>query len=105
MDRRTFVAAGASAIGAVAAGAGVGATARGRPATLTGWMTSAGRGPGHLLLLRADGSSTPTLIYATDATRMRAGRVTVRGRLFEGRFRDDVTGHAAPAVLTEATLV
>jgi hypothetical protein len=123
MDRRKFVVAGAGVMAVTATGAaasilrdnGPGA---GERVTMSGWISPASRGPGHYFVLGPDtGVSDPaashidrwppqlTLVLPADATTMRAGKATLQGRLFRGKFIDHATGHAAGAVLTEAALV
>jgi hypothetical protein len=123
MDRRRFVAAGAgivavTATGAVAGVLGVTSKGGGERVTMSGWISPARRGPGHYFVLGPDaGVSDPaatqvdhwpqhlTLVLPSDATKLRAGRVTLQGRLYRGKVVDLPTGHVATSVLTEATLV
>ncbi|HZZ88279.1 MAG TPA: hypothetical protein VFE13_08075 [Caulobacteraceae bacterium] len=122
MDRRKFVAVGAGAIAASATGAVAAVAAKparvAQRVTLSGWIEPAGRGPGHYFVLGPDaGFGDPaaphveawprnlTLVLPRDATQMRTGAVTIEGRLHRGRFVDLPTGHAAAAVLTDATVV
>jgi hypothetical protein len=121
MDRRKFVAVGAGAIAASATGAvagGLGAAGAGQRVTLAGWIEPAARGPGHYFVLGPQaGFADPaashveawpqhlTLVLPRNPTQMRAGKVTLSGRLHRGRFVDAPTGHAAAAVLTDAILV
>ena len=124
MDRRTFVAVGASA---VAVGLATNATAQtlklrpdwtGQRVTLTGWVRPASRGPGHYFVLgpsadvrdpglanHTDWPEELTMVFPADAAAMRTGRVTLEGVFYRGKYRDERTGHAAAAVLTEARLV
>lgn len=124
MNRRMFVAVGASA---VAVGAATNAAAqtpdprlagKGERVTLSGWIRPAASGPGHYFVLgdrpgfsdprASDCSLWPddlTLVLPADAGAMRLGPVRLEGRLYRGRFKDVATGHAARAVLTEARLV
>jgi len=44
-------------------------------------------------------------VFPADPTAVRAGKATLEGRLYRGRFKDAATGHVARAVLTEARLV
>jgi hypothetical protein len=121
MNRRTFVAVGASA---VAVGAATNATAQtlqlrparfGQRATLSGWIRPAAHGPGHYFVLgpragvRDPGakhiSEWPeelTLVYPADADAIRPGPVTLVGQFYRGKYKDDLTGHMAGAVLTDA---
>ena len=123
MDRRTFVAVGASAaaLTATAAAAGVlpvAPRAAGERVTISGWMRPAATGPGHYFILGPSaGIADPraeelaqwpdelTLVYPRDAAAMRAGKVTLEGRLDRGRFKDMATGHASRRVLADARLV
>jgi hypothetical protein len=123
MNRRTFVAvsAGAVAVSATNATAGVlgnQPSVAGQRATLSGWIQPAAGGPGHYFILgphadisdprAADFDHWPeglTLVYPADPASLRPGPATLEGRLRRGRFKDEVTGHAARAVLTEARLV
>jgi hypothetical protein len=120
MNRRAFVAVGASAVAITATGATAAILPRraGERVTLSGWIEPAAAGPGHYFIL---GSERPardpcaaefaqwpeglTLVYPADARALSGGKVTLQGRLHRGRFRDGVTGHAAGEVLTEARLV
>jgi len=123
MDRRKFVAAGAGVMAVTATGAAASVLREtspraGQRVTLSGWISPASRGPGHYFVLGPDaGVSDPaasqverwppqlTLVLPADAAKMRAGKATLQGRLYRGKFIDRATGHAASAVLTEATLV
>jgi hypothetical protein len=108
MDRRTFVAAGVSAVGVVAAGVGevlFQPGIRGERVRLSGWMAPSGKGAGHFFLFKPEGEGEAAMVLPSDSRAMRAGRVTVEGRLYRGRFRDETTGHRAGAVLLEASLV
>jgi hypothetical protein len=123
MNRRTFVAVSASAVAITATGAAAGIlderpSVAKEPVTLSGWIRRGTRGPGHYFILgpHADISDPRaarfdqwpedlTLVYPADAGAFSPGPVTLRGRLHRGRFKDDVTGHVARSVLTEATLV
>jgi hypothetical protein len=123
MDRRKFVAAGAGAIAVTATGAVAGVLGEtsqraGERVTITGWVSPASRGPGHYFVFGPDATvSDPavtrvelwpqqlTLVLPSDAGKMRAGKVTLRGRLYRGKVVDAATGHVANAVLTEATLI
>jgi hypothetical protein len=123
MDRRKFVAVGAGAIAVTASGATAAVLqrnsgGRGERVTISGWAEQAARGPGHYFVLGPDANmSDPavthegdwprhlTLVLPADAAKMRTGKVTLQGRLYRGKFRDEATGHAASAVLAEAVLV
>ena len=85
---------------------------------MSGWVKQADRGPGHYFVLGPDaGVFDPaarhaddwprhlTLVLPADAAKMRTGKVTLQGRLYRGKFRDEATGHAASAVLADAVLV
>lgn len=121
MNRRTFVAVGASAAALGAATDAVSqivnlpAAGKGERVTLSGWVKPAARGPGHYFVLGPHaGVSDPeaseyalwpdelTLVYPEDVAKVRPGRATFEGRFYRGRFKDLGTGHAARAVLTEA---
>jgi hypothetical protein len=123
MNRRTFVAVGASVVAVTAGSATAGVLNEhlkraGEKVTLSGWIRPAAAGPGHYFVFgphadvadprAAEFAHWPeelTLVFPADQTAMRAGKATLQGRLHRGRFRDGVTGHAARAVLTEARLV
>ncbi len=123
MNRRTFVAVGASAAAVTAGSAAAGILDKhlpgaGERVTLSGWIQPASRGPGHYFVLgpraeiadprAADFSQWPddlTLVFPADRSAMRTGKVTLEGRFYRGRFKDAATGHAARAVLAEARLV
>lgn len=124
MNRRTFVAVGASAaaLGAATNAASqitkLSSPGKGERVRLSGWLKPAARGPGHYFVLgphagvtdpaSADFGRWPddlTLIYPLDAQAMRPGQATVEGRLHRGRFTDLSTGHVSRAVLTDARLV
>jgi hypothetical protein len=123
MNRRTFVAVGASVAAVTASGAAAGILQQhqkgaGERVTLSGWMQPAANGPGHYFVLGPSQTvSDPraedyalwpddlTLVYPADARTMSSGKVTLEGRLYRGRFKDVATGHAARAVLAEARLV
>ena len=104
MDRRTFVAS-ATAIGLAAGGGALAVRGgvRGERVSLSGWMTPVSNGPGHLYAFCSEAGEEAVVLPA-DASTMRAGKVTVRGRLFRAKFKDQPTGHAGRNVLTEATL-
>src|SRR5476651_1265518 len=123
MDRRKFVVAGAGVMAVTATGAAAGILRQngqraGERVTMSGWISPAARGPGHYFVFGPDAGVTDpaashvgewppqlTLVLPADATKMRAGKATLQGRLFRGKFIDGATGHAATAVLTEAALV
>jgi hypothetical protein len=121
MDRRKFVAAGAGVLAVTASGATAGILGKAPVAeriTLSGWIAPAARGPGHYFVLGPDaGVADPairsadqwpqqlTLVLPKDARDLSPGRVTLQGKLYRGKFIDHSTGHAASAVMTEATLV
>ena len=123
MDRRKFVVAGAGVMAVTATGAAANVlsenTARkGEVVTISGWIAPAKRGPGHYFVLGPDAAVTDplvkraeqwppqlTLVFPADARKLGAGKATLTGRLFRGKFVDGATGHAATAVLTEAALV
>lgn len=123
MNRRTFVAVGASAVAVTAGSATAGILNEhlkraGEKVTLSGWIRPAAAGPGHYFVLgphadigdprAAEFSQWPdelTLVFPADQATLRPGKATLAGRLYRGRFRDAVTGHAARAVLTGARLV
>jgi hypothetical protein len=123
MNRRNFVAVGASAVAVTASDAGAAILGRqrkvaGERVTISGWIKPGAAGPGHYFVLGpnasvrdpraaafAEWSDELTLVYPADARALGAGKVTLQGRLHRGRFKDGVTGHAARAVLTEARLV
>ncbi|HXQ15645.1 MAG TPA: hypothetical protein VN814_13575 [Caulobacteraceae bacterium] len=123
MDRRKFVVAGAGVMAVTATGAaasvlGENITLGGKRVTIAGWITPAGRGPGHYFVLGPDAGVTDpavqradqwppqlTLVLPADARKIKPGKATLTGRLFRGKFIDGATGHAATAVLTEAALV
>lgn len=120
MNRRTFVAVGASAVAVTASNAtadilGKRPSVVGERVTLSGWIQPGARGPGHYFIFgphvdigdprAAEFGQWPeglTLVYPADAAAIRPGPATLEGRLHRGRYRDNVTGHAARAVLTEA---
>ena len=123
MNRRMFVAVGASAVAVTATQATAGIAGQhhqgaGERVTLSGWIQPAVRGPGHYFVLgphaavsdpaAADYSQWPDdlmMVFPADRAAMRPGKATIEGRFYRGRFKDAVTGHAARAVLTEARLV
>jgi hypothetical protein len=122
MNRRRFVAVGAVAVAATATDAAADILGQrlkraGERVTLSGWIRPATAGPGHYFIFgphaniadprAAELSQWPddlTLVYPA-AEGLKPGKVTLQGRLHRGRFRDEATGHAARAVLTEARLV
>jgi hypothetical protein len=116
MQRRTFIATVASVM-ATAAHADVSKGARAGHVRLSGWLHPVGHGPGHYFLLSptpggADPASADVRdwpagfvrVFPSDARKMRAGKVSLTGRLYNGTFKDQVTGHAAGAVLVDAVL-
>jgi hypothetical protein len=123
MDRRTFVAAGAGVLALSATGAAAGVLGQdparvGERVTISGWIAPAARGPGHYFVLGPDAGLTDpaashpdqwpqqlTMVFPSDATALSPGKVTLRGKLYRGKFMDEATGHAATAVMTDATLV
>jgi len=123
MDRRKFVAAGAGVLAVTATGATAGILVKtagpvGERVTLSGWIAPAARGPGHYFVLGPDAgvidpaiNSTDqwprqlTLVLPKDTQVLRPGKVTLQGKLYRGKFKDEATGHAASAVMTEATIV
>jgi hypothetical protein len=123
MDRRKFVAASAgviavSATGAAASVLGLDTARSGQRVTISGWVQSATRGPGHYFVFGPDASvGDPavrnaedwprelTMVLPADAAQMQTGAVTLTGRLSRGKFTDTPTGHAATSVLTDAVLV
>jgi hypothetical protein len=123
MDRRKFVAAGAGVLAVTATGATAGVLGKtsaqaGERVTLAGWIAPAARGPGHYFVLGPDaGVVDPaidsadqwprqlTMVLPKDARDLRPGKVTLHGKLYRGKFVDQATGHAAAAVMTEATIV
>jgi hypothetical protein len=122
MNRRGFVAVGASVVAVTATGAAAAIlpsrpTRTGERVTLSGWIEPAAAGPGHYFILGAERPARDpcavefaqwpegvTLVYPADTRALSGGKVTLQGRLHRGRFRDGVTGHAASAVLTDARL-
>src|ERR1700676_54303 len=104
MNRRKFVAAGAGAVAVTATGAAASVLRHdsqraGERVTMSGWISPAGRGPGHYFVLGPDaGVSDPaashvdqwpsqlTLVLPADAAKMRPGKATLQGRLFRGKF-------------------
>lgn len=114
MNRRTFVAVSAGAIAVTATNASAGILgerrlARGEQIRLSGLMQPAARGPGHYFVFAPDGvgglATDGALVFPADARAMRTGRVTLEGRLYRGKFKDETTGQAAAAVVTGARLV
>ena len=123
MNRRMFVAVGATAIAVTATQAAANVLGQhlegaGERVTLSGWIQPAARGPGHYFVFgpraeisdpaAADYGQWPddlTLVLPAEATAMRPGKATIEGRFYRGRFKDLATGHTALAVLTEARLV
>jgi hypothetical protein len=124
MNRRTFVAVSASAVAVTTTNAaadilGKRPSVAKEPVTLSGWIRPGTAGPGHYFVLGPNADVVDpraasfdqwpeglTLVYPADAAALRPGRAMLRGRLHRGgRYRDDVTGHFARAVLTDATLV
>ena len=106
-----------TATGAAASVLGENAARKGERVTISGWITPARRGPGHYFVFGPDAAvSDPavkradqwpqqlTLVFPTDARKLKPGKATLTGRLFHGKFVDGATGHAARAVLTEAAL-
>lgn len=90
----------------------------GKVVRVDGWLTPVADGPGHYFLLSpAAGARDPASadlaawprdfvrVYPKDARRIRAGKVSVSGRLFTGAFTDESTGHTAGAVLIDAVVV
>ena len=123
MDRRKFVAAGAGVLAVTATGASAGILGKtagqvGERVTMSGWIAPAARGPGHYFVLGPDaGVVDPairsadewpqqlTLVLPKDTRALSPGKVTLQGKLYRGKFVDHSTGHAAGAVMTEATIV
>jgi hypothetical protein len=123
MNRRMFVAVGASAVAVTATQAAAGVLEQhlqgaGERVTLSGWIQPAAAGPGHYFVFgpraeivdprAGDYSQWPddlTLVFPADKGGIRPGKATIEGRLYRGRFKDAATGHAARAVLVEARLV
>jgi hypothetical protein len=123
MNRRTFavVGAGALALGATGAAAEVlkpSASKHGESVVLSGWLAPADNGATHYFVLGPDahvadpGSTDPadwprdlTIILPADTTKVAPGKVSLKGRLYRGRFQDLHTGRAAMAILTDATPV
>ena len=123
MNRRKFVAVGASVVAVTAGGATAGVLNEhlkraGEKVTLSGWIRPSAAGPGHYFVFGphagiGDPRATEfaqrpdelTLVFPANGAALRAGRATLEGRLHRGRYRDVATGHAARAVLTEARLV
>lgn len=121
MNRRMFVAVGASAAAAASSAAAAALTLRptgkGERVTLAGWIEPA-PGARHAFVLRPRaGAGQPgatglglasdelMLVYPKDTRAMRSGPARLEGRLYRGAFTDHVTGHSARVVLTEARLV
>ena len=120
MNRREFVAVSAGAVAVSSTGAVAGVLGKqpkvaGQRVTLSGWILPGAAGPGHYFVLgphsdiadQRAGSFEQwpeglTLVYPANADALRAGKVTLEGRLRRGRFKDEVTGHMARAVLTDA---
>jgi sarcosine oxidase gamma subunit len=74
-------------------------------ATLSGRLEAAGEGPGHYFVLH-EPTGDQILVFAAAGAALRPGQATVRGGLHRGgRYRDEVTGRAANAVLTQAVPV
>jgi hypothetical protein len=107
-----------SATGAVAGVLGQNPTGAGEHVTMSGWLAAATCGPGHYFVLGPDaGLIDPaarhtdqwpqqlTMVFPSDAKALQPGKVTLRGKLYRGKFMDGPTGHAAATVMTEATLV
>jgi hypothetical protein len=115
MDRRTFAVMGAGALAMTATGAAAAVltpapSIAGEAVILSGWLTRAGDGAAHYFVLgpdanAADASPGALVVYPADATSIRPGKVSLKGRLYRGKFKDAVTGRAATAVLTGAVLV
>lgn len=123
MNRRMFVTVGAGAVAATATDAAANILGQrlkrvGERVTLSGWIRPAAGGPGHYFIFgphaevadprAAELSQWPddlTLVYPAAEAGLRPGKATLQGRLHRGRFRDEASGHAARAVLTEARLV
>jgi hypothetical protein len=120
MNRRSFVAASASAFSLTAA-APVGSLlkqskwGKGERVRLAGVLERAPNGAGHFFVFRSEtafgrdaltgAGRTRAVVFPTDAKSMRPGRAVLQGRLFQGKFADEPTGHTASTVLTEARLV
>jgi hypothetical protein len=123
MNRRKFVAVGAGVVAVTASRATAGIlnehlSRAGEKVTLSGWMRPAAAGPGHYFVFgphadvgdprATDFGQWPddlTLVFPADQADMHAGKATLEGRLYRGRFKDAATGHVARAVLTGARLV
>jgi hypothetical protein len=110
MNRRTFVAVGASAIAVTATTASADVLGqrpglKGTPVRLSGRMQPATRGPGHYFVFTPDNSLGAVMVLPADAAAMRLGKVMVEGRLLSGKFKDESTGQPAQSVLIDARLV
>ena len=122
MNRRMFVAVGASAVAVASNATAAALTQRSESkavrVTLSGWIRpGAGEAAHYFVFGPRAGVSDPcagdcsqwpddlTLVYPADAGAMRPGPARLEGWLHHGRFRDIVTGHASRSVLTEARLV
>lgn len=123
MNRRAFATLGAGALAMAATGAAAevlkaGPSKRGETVVLSGWLASASNGAAHYFVLGPDarvadpGSTEPaawprdlTIVLPADASKLGPGKVSLKGQLYRGRFKDVVTGRAATAVLTDATPV
>jgi hypothetical protein len=120
MNRRTFTFSGVGGLAVATAGAAL-AKARkarlGEPVVLSGWLTSASSGASHYFVLgngplvTDPAASEPaqwprdlTMVLPADVGAMRTGKVSLKGRLYRGAFKDASTGRAAAAVLVGATL-
>jgi hypothetical protein len=104
--------------GGAAFGAATGRQSKsGESVVLSGWLTSARGGAAHYFVLgsspfvsdpaASDAAAWPrhlTMVLPANVDEMRTGRVSLRGRLYRGRFKDESTGRAAGAVLVGATL-
>jgi len=115
MDRRTFAVMGAGALALTATGAAAAVltpaqSIAGETVVLSGWLAHASDGAAHYLVLSpgakaADASPGDLVVYPADATAMRPGKVSLKGQLYRGKFKDGITGRTASAVLTGAVLV
>ena len=117
------MAAGAGVLAVTATGASASILGKnpacvGERVTMSGWIAPAARGPGHYFVLGPDAGVTDpavgradqwpaqlTLVLPKDATALSPGKVTLQGKFYRGKFIDHSTGHAAGAVMTEATIV
>ncbi|HEX3918874.1 MAG TPA: hypothetical protein VHW60_16175 [Caulobacteraceae bacterium] len=119
MNRRTFTVSSAGALAMTTNGVAVAAPQpkSGERAVLSGWLTEARHGASHYYVLGsspfvrdpaagelADWPHHLTMVLPADLDAMRPGRVSLRGQLYRGHFRDESTGRAAGAVLVGATL-